>query len=370
MIRNFFSTILKGKDINKSRKYRFLSIFNIPQSQLPRPSEIPDSFYIGQNYVEDKIRVKCTIELNFYFLAEVEPLDFDFNQSKVSLRQTGPTLQINIQREISDQLWKHVLKSQDEGFILPYILKILPGVNQHLLNQRYIKGHILTRTFSIMDAQSIFISRGTARVRLRWPISISGFPPSVALAEANDEIYLRDYVDALHSYFKNDYDDCIRRVITSVENLIKVQKLKDDQGTKEFADILRSNLDANIFSSKVILDNLLIVYKLRNKIVHDRVRVKTSNGQICRKALGTLNYFLQRFCRDKNMYSYVMSLSGQFLALQNLLGETMDLDDLELIDHNAPIDPERIINSPEDMDKWMFGSLQITDAEKDGTLRG
>lgn len=347
---------------------KFISIFDIPKRLLPDISEIPESFYIGQNYVEDRVKVNCSIETNFYFLAEVESYDFDFEESKVSVRQSEHVLQVHIFRKISEQLWKDVLRSGgEESFILPYISKILPEVNHHLLKQRYIKGHILSRTFSLIDAQSIFVVNGKKRVQLKWPQNISGFPPTIGLAAENDEIYLRDYIDAMHSYFKNDYDDCIRRIITSVNNVINTRKLKAVGGETEFANILRSNLDANIYSNSVILENLLFIYKLRNKIVHDRFRMKTSDGWICRKALGTLNYFLQRHRRDENMFRYIMSLGMQFLALQNFLGEFGDLDVLERIDHNAPIDPDRIINTKEDIKKFdrnMFESLLITEDEK------
>ncbi len=328
---------------------------------------LPDSFFVGQPYVEDPIRIDCVLEVNFVFPAIINATEFYLNKNKVSIQQKGSILQIHIYRKISGLLWKNINKSHTgESFILPYITKILPEINRRLLELRYFKGHLLARTFSVMEAHSIFVIHQKKRARLLWPMSIGGFPPSEAIAKENDEIYIRDYIDAMHSYFKNDFDECIRRVITSTENLFKIRELRGFNGNNSFRSILFNNLNTQSFSGKIIAENMLFVYKLRNKIVHDKFRIKPSNGWICRKAIGTLNYLLQRLSENDKMAHYVSSLAGQFLMLQDFLGERMNLDRLEEYarHRNDPVSPENIINNYADLDRSMFTGLQITEKEK------
>lgn len=344
---------------------KFLSLFKIAQKPL-KLSNLPDSFYIGQPYVEDPNKIDCFIEVHFLFPASIDKIEFYLHNTKVSLEQTGSILKIRFAKKLSKKLWLNVNKSHSgEDFILSYVARLMPEINRRLLENRYIKGHLLSRTFSTLDTVGIFLIYKNKHVRLRWPGSISNFPPSETLAREKDQIYIRDYIDAIYSYFKNDYDDCLRRVITSVENLFKVRNLKGkDDNQKSFKSILYNNLDIQIFSNKIIADNIVFIYKLRNKIVHDKFRVKLSNGRVCKKAIGSLNYLLQRLSGDDAIGIYVSSLAIQFLMLQNFVGEGHTLDDIEKFDRNAPVDPSHIINTPEEFDNWMFSSLQITNKEK------
>ncbi len=347
-------------------------VFLLGTNKVVKPEDLPDSFFVGQPYVEDPIKIDCILEVNFVFPAVIDPTEFYLNKNKVIIQQRGSILQVHIYRRISGLLWRNISKSHlGEDFILPYIAKILPEVNRRLLELRYFKGHLLARTFSVMEAHSVFVIHQKKKARLLWPVSVKNFPPSETIAKENDEIYIRDYIDAMHSYFKNDFDECIRRVITSTENLFKIRKLRGFSGNNSFRSILFNNLNTQSFSGKIIAENMLFVYKLRNKIVHDKFRIKPSNGWICRKGIGTLNYLLQRLSRDAKMAHYVSSLAGQFLMLQDFLGERMDLDRLEEYakHRDDPINPENIINNYADLDRSMFTSLQITEKEKSVVYR-
>lgn len=344
----------------------------LPRNQATGLEDLPTSFFVGQPYVEDPERIDCILEANFVFPAVLSPVEFYLNKNKVIIQQRGSILQIHIYRRISGLLWRNISKLHiGEDFVLPYITKILPEVNRRLLELRYFKGHLLARTFSVMEAHSVFVIHQKKRAKLLWPVSVKSFPPSEAIAKENDEIYIRDYIDAMHSYFKSDFDECIRRVITSTENLFKIRKLRGFSGNNSFRSILLNNLNIQSFSGKVIAENMLFVYKLRNKIVHDKFRIKPSNGWICSKAIGTLDYLLQRLSRDSKMAYYVSSLAGQFLMLQDFLGERMNLDRLEEYakHRDDPVSPENIINNYADLDRSMFTSLQITEKEKSVVYR-
>ena len=106
-------------------------------------------------------------------------------------------------------------------FVVGYLASYLPIINRKILDERYKKGHLLIRTFSIFDLFDVGVLAAGKIYSASWPQSFAAFPPLVNSVNYEDKIYVRDFIDACNSYFNADYDDCIRRVITSAENLVR-----------------------------------------------------------------------------------------------------------------------------------------------------
>jgi hypothetical protein len=146
----------------------------------------PESFYIGQPYVEDKRKVNCIIAANFIFPGYIAPFDFWLHGAHVVGSQYGNILHIQVYRKISQQLWDDVrlmIPFNKESFIIGYLASYMPTINRHLLDNRYYQGHLLSRTFAIFEAVNVSLTVNHRRMRLNWPISIAPFPPSANLAQ-------------------------------------------------------------------------------------------------------------------------------------------------------------------------------------------
>jgi hypothetical protein len=97
----------------------------------------PESFYIGQPYVEDRRKVNCIIGANFIFPAYISPFDFWLYGAHVLVRQHGNILHIEVHKRISQQLWDDVrlmIPFNKEKFIIGYLASYLPTINRHLLD--------------------------------------------------------------------------------------------------------------------------------------------------------------------------------------------------------------------------------------------
>jgi hypothetical protein len=166
-------------------------------------------------------------------------------------------------------------------------------------------------------------------LQVAWPRGVAPFPTSVALAPQATDIYLRDYIDAIHAFMKNDFDDCVRRVITSAENFFA------HKGWTATPPSFRNILETNVVApphDQVIGDNLRFVYDVRNRIVHSGFRISTRGRDFCHKALDSLRYMIQRFCGSSAISKYATSLGRQANILATDVGSMYDLDYLRWFD--------------------------------------
>ncbi len=194
----------------------------------------------------------------------------------------------------------------------------------------------------MLEAVSITVAHDGAHVRLGWPVSVQPFPRSEELAPGRDEPYLRDFVDAIHSYFRSDFEDCIRRVITSVETFFAYLDWKAACRPNTFRRILDNNVERNSLGGQVVTANLKYTYKVRNEIVHGGFRMKSTSGMFCDKAIATVRYLIQRYSGDPAVIRDAFSHGMQFGLLQNMVGQNQDLDEIERrrkvgVDAGSPI---------------------------------
>jgi len=338
--------------------------------------EFPESYCVGQEYIEDSLQIDTLIKINCYSPALLEDFDFYLYNNKIYVNQIGGELQIKFNKKISNKLLNDIKKHKGECFIIGYISKILPKVNHEILKQRYENGHFLIRSFSILDIYKIVIIRLRSReeIILNWPVSIDNFPPSMKLVKEKNEIFIKDLIDAGNLYFNGNYDDCIRKIITSVENSFRFYNLKGKRKSlffhnNKFNNIIKNNISGKDISQKVIASNLIFIYKIRCKIVHDKFRIKYNNGWICKKGIGTLFYLYQFLNKDdKQFLDYVLSLQQQFLML-DMFCQGINLEDVEKLENRDNKERENILNTHEEINKFMFSGLKINSDEQLKILR-
>jgi hypothetical protein len=192
--------------------------------QLYYSQKPPNSFYIGQSYVEDKETVACMIGANFIFPGVVPPFEFWKNGARIIGTQHQNVLVIRVYRRISRKLWDDLkYLKHGEGFIVGYLNSYMPRINRALIDNRYGQGHLLSRTFAIFEATKICVIVRSELVWINWPVAFAPFPPSTAIAPRANTLFVRDFIDAMGSYFRSEFDDCIRRLITSTENFIEAE---------------------------------------------------------------------------------------------------------------------------------------------------
>ena len=330
--------------------------------------DLPEKYYWGMEFVEDKETVEVVIDFSLYSPALLEPFEIFVSGKKITGIQQTNLLHITFEQIISKKLLDTLKgKGHKDEFIIGYISRYLPSINQEILRQRYSLGHFLVQTYSIFNILMPSVTpKGTEQaILITWAPTLTSFPPLKEFEGKYDEIHIRDFIDAGNSYITGDYDACIRKVITSAENAFRFHGLK---GT--FVGIIQKYiyLDKNL-GRQVVTENLKFVYKLRNKIVHDKFRINFENGWVCKKAIGTLNYLLQILGVRDGSVRYIHLLSMQFIMSDEYLKGT-DLDALKAREEYVEKFKEKIpiIDSPKKMDEFMFEGLRISDEEKDAVL--
>ena len=113
---------------------------------------------------------------------------------------------------------------------------------------------------------------------------------------------------------------------------------------------------------KILRDNILFVYGIRNLIVHDKLGLKLDNLMFCKKTIGTLLYIYQsKFVYEDEKKDYIFAFDMQFKMIANMI-IGLNLDHFEMAEKNTR-QPEIIKNSDE-LNRSMFASLKITDKQK------
>lgn len=365
------------------------------------PKDLPDSYYVGQEFVEDSERVDALIHFHFRSPVEFTNINFDFGKLHVRQQENGEIF-CSIERMLSKKLFETItsvaqIKAEDATleqvnqlmsvthFIIGYIDLYLPTINDRILQGKYLEGHILARTISISEIYGITIRdrEGKRGGFILWPAPLKGFPPS-KLKTNQDAVYIRDLIDAMTAYFQYNLDDCIRKVITSLENSFIHYQVKPTQQSDgflwfrrrtKFSRQIEEYVTENHYGYserdlKILRKNILFVYGLRNKIVHDKLRINSHQTTVCRKAIGTLLYIYQGNFINAEHRKYIFSFYGQFQLIDEQYNGT-SLDRIEWL-HRKPkkISEGQIIRNPDDMNKWMFQSLQISRQERSAALRG
>jgi len=367
-----------------ARKQIFAALLNriayLHINRLP-----PKSFYVGEPYVKDKRKVMSILTANFIFPGTILPFEFWLHGAHVFGYQYGNVLHIQIHRRISQQLWDDVRLRIPfkEKFIIGYLAPCMPTINRRLLDNRYYEGHLLSRTFAIFEARVVSLSVNNRRMQLSWPISFAPFPPSANIARTIRARSVDHLIDAMDSYFTSDFDDCIRRIVTSTEtffeercwsatpfrntlfrSFLRFLGLRVKERSNTFRHILSDNVDKRRLSGQVINDNMQFIYTVRNRIVHGGFRMSTSSEVFCDKAIATLKYLIAGYCHNDVMSRYVNTLYMQFKMQCGEFGEQYNLDLIEKRQTRVAHNSAAVIDSPAAMNRFMYSALRFTERDK------
>lgn len=330
-------------------------------------------------YLEDKTRIEVAIKLGVIYKSLVENFFIKyhyFNQVLfVTWTQNSALAQILIEDlKIPYKLFQDLKNKKREAiyYINAIIDKILPLINKELLFQKYKTGNILIFCVSFLDIQKITLiyhetKVGWQNIIIPWVFFPKHFPPLQNFSwQNNPPTYIRDYIDAMEMYLKYNFDECIRKIITSLETCFLYYKLKISKNDPMI------QLIEKYITQPIIKENIIFIYNLRNKIVHEGFSLKSDQKWICKKAIGTMSYVLQHPFIKKEEIKYICLLVMQFLLIdQEMKG--IDLEEMQLFytEFNSLSEKEKemlCIKTSKDLDDFVFSNLEITKAEKEKIL--
>jgi hypothetical protein len=283
----------------------------------------------------------------------------------VTTAQDGCDFILKISKEISKKLFYSALNDHlAEKFILGYISEILPVLNEHLIRQKYQSGHLLIRTFSLLDIHELYVlnEENEDYGKLSWPMAFTNFPRTAEFAEESNYKFIRDLIEASTFYFYYNLDDSIRKIISSIEIFFNLRNISGKKFKIRLSNCLKSENHKRNWEPYLTMfyTNIMFVYSIRNKIVHEKYRMDFNDSWLCKKGIGTLFYIYQSNLNDQNTKIYNYSLMKQFVTLDS---ECMGFNYDSLKDDNKSERP--IVKTALEMEKAIFGSLEITREKMD-----
>ena len=320
----------------------FSRIFRLFKSRQSKNSDTSNNgqdsggFFNGRKYINDVVKIPIQFQICFLSFAKIKEIKIMANGVDVSLKQAKDSLNVFFILKISEKLFNDLYSNIGQQWILGYIGEILPFVNEEILRQKYKYAYYLLRTFTIFDASEIRLvdSKSKRGLIINGPFGMDSIPiDSWKPISGDDHLYFRDFVDAVSSYFYANYEDCVRRLITSVENFIKhhnLKRLKKDSKSK-FIDTINQNVD--IFCDlhdHFIAKDIVNTYLLRNQIVHDGKRLNPINDkQKIKWGIHSILMLYKIFGDDEKPKNFASYLDLQFVSFEGFLGQVVTLNSLE-----------------------------------------
>jgi hypothetical protein len=343
-----------------------------------------------QKYINDKefIEIAIKIELIYKTLTDDFFFKYKYYDREIAISWTSKNELVQLLIEdlqIPKSLLRDLKIYKGSQYIISIVNQILPVVNNELDRQKYSKGNILIWRINFLDILKISLvyyeeNKNWKNIIIPLPIFPKEFPPlqQKYFQDRLPPIYIRDYIEAMESYIKYNFNDCIRQIITSLEDCLCFYKLKVRK-LPFFIDLLVNykgrvpRLIEKYIQHQIVRKNLMFIYKLRNKIVHEGFIIKPEYGWICKKGIGTMSYVFQYPFINKTEKEYLFLLVNQFLLIVNEIGG-LDLWSIkEWHQHFNKLSEakkgEFVIKSSEDLDKYMFSGLEITQKEQKEILK-
>lgn len=302
-------------------------------------------------YYRDKNIIEVLIKYSIKIPSVVK--DFNIDDHPFHTRQNGNEIHINYHKDITQTLFddiKQFFDLHNEGkevseelllknpsrYIVGFIGETIGRVNNEILIRKYQEGHLILRSISQFDVYNVFIvDKKGNYYPILWPSPIPSFPPAQQNAEVIQVIFIQDLIEAMTEYFHFNINGCIRKVITSLENYFNYYKLKPKRpniitslfhnSMGRFYHLVTNNIIEKYYDYtdrdlKILRENIAYVYKIRNLIVHDKLRPNVDNLHFCYKAIMTLLYIYQsNQTKQDGKYDYIFSQHMHFKTIVNMV---------------------------------------------------
>ncbi len=326
-----------------------------------------------QNYIDCKEFTKVKLGFLFPAKAFIPDLHYFFEKKrKIEIEYRESSMIILFEEEIPEVLFKEVqtrdYSPNTYSLLLGYLLDVLPAFNKYLEKYRYRNGQFLIKPCSTTDVFSIIVL-DTER-NLVDTVSqnlLSAFPPLLE-EDVKDDIYIRDFIDAISCFLYWNFDEAIRKIITSFERFFEMKE-NDSKGT--FHEQVEQNIQnakdgGGLFidydSAKLeLIKTLQFVYDIRCKIVHNSFRLRYENGWFVVNAIYAALNAYKILCFNRNLSAYFYNLESHFCFLDSF---TRGIS-LSSIKEKGKIDPKKIpILGKDTWDEIFVARFKISKQEK------
>jgi len=153
------------------------------------------------------------VKLGFLFPAKAFIPDlhsFFEKKRKIEIEYRESSMIVLFEEEIPEVLLKEVRSKNYSpntySLLLGYALNVLPALNKYLEKYRYKNGQFLIKPYSTTDVFSIIVL--DIKGKLVDTVSqnlLSAFPPLLE-EDVKDDIYIRDFIDAISCFLRCDMD--------------------------------------------------------------------------------------------------------------------------------------------------------------------
>lgn len=324
-----------------------------------------EKYSIGDEYLNCE-QVNVSIGILLPTSAFIKPFNFCVGKQNFQVMHIESTIiQVSFKREAPmDLVNDFKSKKPNIGqYIIGYVSYIFPFLNTEIGKQKYNEAHFLPRSYSVFDIIKVIVFQEESKPVIEiFPKSINSFPTIKEYPnDLSEKIYVKDLVDSVYCYFYCQYDECIRKIITSIENYFINRKyeakMKFVPKVKKIIKECKCSYANNKLAREVITSNIIEIYKTRNKIVHDKYRLSTNELSFVLKSIGTIFYFYKMTSGSVMFNSYILDLEKQFDLIRHY-SQGVNLDDCLERSKNARETPIFKWESYE-FDTFWFNGMRI-----------
>lgn len=250
-------------------------------------------------------------------------------------------------RKIPKSLFEELDLQNATPVILWYISEVLPYINNKIVFQKKQNLNLLIKRYSTLDLERVNIADNYWNIKkINWPISFGDFP----FENKIQEVYFYDLITAIQSYFYTDYNDAIRKLITSIESYMKKNEWEDGKFKKKLDNKFKN---CNSFVSTIIED-IKYIYDIRTYIVHEWKTINPLDSWFVDRAIWCVFYFYKFVSRTQKESDFFLQLETQYIMLRNFVMWEKLEDYIE--DKDAKICE---IKTPQDIEDMMENNFKI-----------
>lgn len=316
--------------------------------QKQKEDELPDSYTVGEEYFNHSCLISVKFELIFRTSAEILDSTILFEEQEASITNHGDHLMLMLNRDVPEKLFAAWYKGESSAarWVMGYIEPAMLPFNQELQSQRHNFGNPFIRSFSIFDILQIRIvdTERNLGVKVSPPGPVPNFPFfEIPPTEFLERVYMKDFIDAYYAFFSYNFEESLRKVITSLECFFKYHALEYSHSKKprfpffnsllnkrkvRFIKLVQAHIISRCeLSQKQVSSELIKAYKIRNSIVHDGQHYTSSDLQkISFDALHFLMDAYKFYEDDVPLNQFASAMESQFLLQRDLIGQGVTMD--------------------------------------------
>lgn len=309
-------------------------------------------------WADDKNTIKVIISFRLPMNAAISDFHIEKEWCHIQCSRFFDFLNCLIVKDISRSLYGDIQLFNANKVILWYIFRILPDINKKIREQRHDQFHFLIRESWIIDVREIAVMKFDDKKEI-YPIKGIGVFDKFPFENKVNSLYHSDFMDSIYLFFSWYYDDAIRKIVTSIDIYMKVNKwewktLKNWRISTAFKSKLEKNLPQRSAFEKTILSSLKFVYDIRNFIVHEGKRINDNDFRFVHLAITLCFYFYKITAKSAKDHDFYLDLEIQYISLRdNIIGIDLNFFQTEFKQD------AKIVRSHQDIEDMMQEKMNL-----------